>query len=320
VTPNVRIDADTQTAYVLALMFDLLPEEQRPVAARRLAEDIRARDDHLSTGFVGTPYLCHVLSRHGYLDIAYALLVQESYPSWLYPVRHGATTIWERWDGIKPDGSFQDESMNSFNHYAYGAIGDWMVCVVAGLEVDPAAPGYKHTLVEPHPGGGLTSARASLQSMYGEVTSAWELQDGGLRLSMTIPANTTAAVRLPAARLAQVSEGGKPLDVVAGVVHAEQDEDAVTLEIGAGAYEFTYPTDAFQTGETPRRFTLQTPLSTLLSHEGARAVLAAHVPGMLDHPLLSQAMGYSLVQIAAFVPDQLSDETLAAIDADLAEL
>ncbi|MCB0228618.1 MAG: alpha-L-rhamnosidase, partial [Anaerolineae bacterium] len=124
VTPAGRVGPNTQTAYVLALQFDLLPEQLRPLAAKRLAEEIRLGDYHVTTGFVGTPYVCHVLSRFGYADVAYRLLTQEGYPSWLYPVKQGATTIWERWDGIKPDGSFRNASMNSFNHYAYGAIGD----------------------------------------------------------------------------------------------------------------------------------------------------------------------------------------------------
>ena len=132
VTAAGRVGPNTQTAYVLALQFDLLPEEIRSLAANRLAEEVRQAHYHLSTGFVGTPYLCHVLSRYGHTDVAYELLNQESYPSWLYPVKKGATTIWERWDGIKPDGSFQDPAMNSFNHYAYGAIGEWLYRVVAG--------------------------------------------------------------------------------------------------------------------------------------------------------------------------------------------
>ena len=123
---------------MLALEFNLLPEEMRTVAAARLAKEIRERG-HLTTGFLGTPYLCHVLSRYGYLDEAYMLLNREDYPSWLYPVKQGATTIWERWDGQKPDGSFQDKGMNSFNHYAYGAVGDWMYRVMAGIDIDPAA-------------------------------------------------------------------------------------------------------------------------------------------------------------------------------------
>jgi alpha-L-rhamnosidase len=126
VTETGRLASNTQTAYSLALWFDLLPDDMRPEAAKRLAEDVQNFQNHLTTGFVGTPYLCHVLSSNGYLDVAYDLLNQDTYPSWLYPVTMGATTIWERWDGIKPDGSFQDAGMNSYNHYAYGAIGSWL--------------------------------------------------------------------------------------------------------------------------------------------------------------------------------------------------
>ena len=151
VTSRGRVGEATQTAYVLALQFDLLPEDMRRTAAERLAREVRERK-HLTTGFLGTPYLCHVLSRYGYLDEAYMLLNREEYPSWLYPVKQGATTIWERWDGQKPDGTFQDVSMNSFNHYAYGAVGEWMYRVMAGIEIDEAAPGYEHILIQPQPG------------------------------------------------------------------------------------------------------------------------------------------------------------------------
>ena len=177
VTAAGRVGENTQTAYALALQFDLLPEEMRAEAARRLATEVRTRG-HLTTGFVGTPYLCHVLSRFGYTDVAYMLLNRQEYPSWLYPVKQGATTIWERWDGQKPDGTFQDAGMNSFNHYAYGAIGEWMYRVVAGLELDPAEPGYKHVLVQPQPGGGLTSAVARLATLYGETASGWSVANG----------------------------------------------------------------------------------------------------------------------------------------------
>src|SRR5690606_14407563 len=121
-----RLVSGTQTAYVLALQFDMLPEALRVQAVERLVENIRRYDNHLTTGFLGASYLCHVLSRFGREDVAYQLLMQQTYPSWLYPVTMGATTIWERWDGIKPDSTFQTPSMNSYNHYAYGAIGDWM--------------------------------------------------------------------------------------------------------------------------------------------------------------------------------------------------
>ncbi len=239
VTATGRVGENTQTAYVLALEFDLLPEALRPAAAKRLAQEVRSRR-HLTTGFLGTPYLCHVLTRYGYLDEAYMLLKREQYPSWLYPVKSGATTIWERWDGQKPDGSFQDKGMNSFNHYAYGAIGDWMYRVMAGIEVDEAAPGYKHVLIQPQPGGGFSHVKASHTTMYGPVSSAWTLKDGAFDLSVTVPANTHATVRLPKAQLASVRESGQPLTGAAGVTGSRQDGDAVVIETGSGTYRFSY--------------------------------------------------------------------------------
>jgi alpha-L-rhamnosidase len=240
VTPNGRLASNTQTAYVLALAFDLLPESQRQEAARRLATDVR-NFKHLTTGFLGTPLLCRVLSDYGYLDEAYLLLNRTDYPSWLYPVTKGATTIWERWDGIRPDGTFQDPQMNSLNHYAYGAIGAWMYAVVAGIEIDAANPGYKHTFIQPRPGGGLTWVKASEQTMYGRLASSWELKDGKTTLAVEIPPNTTATVRLPKARLDQVTEGGQPLLSSPGVSDARQVDDAVTLNVGSGSYSFTFP-------------------------------------------------------------------------------
>ncbi|MGB7471735.1 MAG: family 78 glycoside hydrolase catalytic domain, partial [Candidatus Acidiferrum sp.] len=237
VTPNGRLASNTQTAYALALAFGLLPESERAEAAARLAADVR-KFGHLTTGFLGTPVLCKALSDYGYLDEAYMLLNRTEYPSWLYPVTKGATTIWERWDGIKPDGSFQDPSMNSFNHYAYGAIGDWMYRVVAGIEIDEPEPGYKHILIEPHPGGGLTHASASVESMYGLVSSGWEIADGKLTLKIEVPANTTATVRLPDAKLEQASEEGKPLEGRADILRARQAGNGVMLEVGSGKYVF----------------------------------------------------------------------------------
>jgi alpha-L-rhamnosidase len=239
VTGAGRVGENTQTAYVLALEFDLLPEAMRPLAARRLADEIRQRK-HLTTGFLGTPYLCHVLARYGFLDEAYMLLTREQYPSWLYPVKQGATTIWERWDGQKPDGSFQDRGMNSFNHYAYGAVGDWMYRVMAGLEIDESAPGYKHVLVQPRPGGGFTSAKASHKTMYGTVSSAWTLDANQFTLDVEIPPNTRGTVRLPNARVAEVSESGQRVADGNGVTAARQDGNAVVVEVASGKYRFTH--------------------------------------------------------------------------------
>jgi alpha-L-rhamnosidase len=240
VTDGGRVAEGTQTAYALALQFDLLPEDLRATAARRLAEDVRRRK-HLTTGFLGTPHLCHVLSRYGYLDEAYLLLNRDEYPSWLYPVKQGATTIWERWDGQKPDGSFQTTEMNSFNHYAYGAIGDWMYRVMAGIDLDEGAPGYKHVLLQPRPGGGFTSVKASHETPYGKVASSWSWTGGRFELAVEVPPNTRATVRLPKATLASVTESGKALADGNGVTSRRQDGDATVVEVGSGRYQFAYP-------------------------------------------------------------------------------
>ena len=239
VTDGGRVGEGTQTAYALALQFDLLPEPMRAAAGERLADEVRTRK-HLTTGFLGTPYLCHVLSRYGHLDEAYLLLNREEYPSWLYPVTQGATTIWERWDGQKPDGSFQTTEMNSFNHYAYGAIGEWMYRVMAGIDIDEAAPGYKHILIQPQPGGGFTSVKVSHETPYGKVGSAWTLQDGRFELAVEVPPNTRATVRLPKARLASVTESGKTLTDGNGITGHRQDGDAAVIEVGSGQYRFAY--------------------------------------------------------------------------------
>src|SRR5919109_387763 len=237
VTPNGRLSSNTQTAYALALAFELLPQEQRAQAAARLAEDVK-KFAHLTTGFLGTPLLCQVLSDYGYLDVAYMLLNRTEYPSWLYPVTKSATTIWERWDGIKPDGTFQDAGMNSFNHYAYGAVGEWMYRVMAGLEIDPSAPGYKHTIFEPHPGGSFTEVRVRHESVYGRVGSDWKIEGGKFTLTVEVPSNTTATVRLPKAKLEQTTEGQKPLTGRTDLLGAHQAGDAVVVEVGSGTYVF----------------------------------------------------------------------------------
>ncbi len=197
VTPNGRLAAPTQTGHVLALHFDLLKEADRPRAIKDLAKLVEDNDTSLTTGFVGTPYLCHVLTRFGRHDLAGKLLLREKYPSWLYPVTKGATTIWEHWDGIKEDGSFWSADMNSFNHYAYGAIGDWLFQVVAGIDMDAAVPAYKKIIVRPQPFDGMPHAEASLETPYGTVRSSWTVTDDAFKLSLDIPANTTATVFLP---------------------------------------------------------------------------------------------------------------------------
>ncbi len=236
-TSNGRMVSGTQTAYTLALQFDMLPETMRAGVAKRLVENIASYNNHLTTGFLGTPYLCHVLSRFGYDSVAYKLLMQETYPSWLYPVKMGATTIWERWDGQKPDGSFQNPEMNSFNHYAYGAIGDWMYRVMAGLSVDE--PGYKKIKIMPHIGGGLTSAKADLQTYYGKASSAWEFQNDLLILTAEIPANTMATIFIPAKSADDITEGGKKISANKDFKIVGQEDKYVKIETGSGKYVFS---------------------------------------------------------------------------------
>jgi alpha-L-rhamnosidase len=237
-TPNGRLVSGTQTAYVLSLNFDMLPEPLRAQAAERLVDNIRDYGNHLTTGFLGTPYLCHVLSRYGYTDVAYNLLMQESYPSWLYPVKMGATTIWERWDGIKPDSSFQTSGMNSFNHYAYGAIGDWMYRVVAGLDTEEDKPGYKKIKIQPYVGGKLTHAAATLNTYYGKLHSGWKLENEKLVLEIEVPVNTTATVYIPATDPALVTGNGLALTNLKDVQTVGSDKEFVQVAIGSGSYRF----------------------------------------------------------------------------------
>jgi alpha-L-rhamnosidase len=237
-TPDGRLVSGTQTAYVLALQFDMLPEALRKQAVERLVKNIQDYNYHLTTGFLGTPYLCHVLSRYNQTDVAYRLLLQDSYPSWLYPVKMGATTIWERWDGIKPDSSFQTPGMNSFNHYAYGAIGDWMYRVVAGIDTYEDGPGYHHSRIAPHPGGRLRSAAADLETVYGKLSSHWEMENDSFRLEIVVPANTTATVYLPALDNGLVTEGGNNLSTVKDIHIEGIEKGYLLLRVGSGAYHF----------------------------------------------------------------------------------
>ena len=190
-----RLTSDAPTAYALAIAFDLAPEPVRRAYGDRLAELAEAAGFRISTGFVGTPLIADALTATGHTDIAYRLLCERECPSWLYPVLQGATTIWERWDSLLPDGTVNPGQMTSFNHYALGSIGDWMHRVVAGLA--PAAPGYRQILFRPRPGGGLTSASARHESPYGPVSIEWVIHDEDLQVRVEIPHGTTALLDLP---------------------------------------------------------------------------------------------------------------------------
>ena len=199
-----RLTCDTQTAYVLALAFDLVGKKQP--FADRLAEKIHENGDKLQTGFVGTPYLLRALSENGYTDLAYTLLLQTEFPSWLYPVTRGATTMWEHWDGLKPDGSMWSADMNSFNHYAYGAVGAWMINTAAGINPDPENPGFRRILFLPQPDARLGHVTASIRTAHGIVAAHWHYEGDQVRYTFTVPKGCTARVDF-GDRVAELTEG-----------------------------------------------------------------------------------------------------------------
>lgn len=247
-TPNGQLVSNTQTAYVLALQFDMLPESKRDQAVKRLVRNIELYKTHLTTGFLGTPYLCHVLSRFGQEDTAYKLLLQKTYPSWLYPVTRGATTIWERWDGMKPDSTFQYASMNSFNHYAYGAIGDWLYREAAGLSED--APGFKKIRIRPSLTKEFQHVQAEQYTPYGKASSAWDSRNGWT-LRVEIPVNTSATVYIPTLDVKSITESGKPLserpeiilqdsELPKGTATTFRDKGCTRVSVGSGTYVFGF--------------------------------------------------------------------------------
>ena len=227
-TPSGMLVSSTQTAYVLALHFDMLPEVVRPMAAKHLAANIE-KYGHITTGFLGTPYICHVLTENGYNDLAYKLLLHEQYPGWLYPVTMGATTIWERWNSMMPDRTIPDNGMNSFNHYSYGAIGDWLYREAVGLRESSA--GFKTIDIKPHPGADFTQMRASQMTPYGRAAAEWRKAEGEFTLDVEIPVNTTAKIYVP---LMAQGEVATPHDA-----KRTGEEDGYALfEVGSGRYTF----------------------------------------------------------------------------------
>jgi alpha-L-rhamnosidase len=227
-----RLAVETQTAYLLALAFDLLPSDVRARAAERLVANIRDLDWHLSTGFVGISHLNPQLTLAGHGDTAYRLLLRDDYPSWLYPVKHGATTIWERWNGWTHEDGFFNPHMNSFNHYSLGSVGEWLFRHVAGIELDPTRPGFQHFILRPFICSGLDHASATHRTHHGEILSAWKREGDRLTWQIRIPANCTARVCIPCEPGAEVDSDGL-------VVARREDCFAVIVSAPAGSYRFT---------------------------------------------------------------------------------
>ena len=231
-----KIEGDTQTAYVMALAFDLVDGARREQAASHLVRKIEERNGHLSTGFVGTKDLMLVLSKIGRDDVAYRLLLNDTFPSWGFTIKHGATSIWERWNGWTPEDGFNNPGMNSFAHYSFGAVGQWMFETIGGI--DTATPGFADIVIRPRPGGELTWARTSYDSIHGTIATDWKLEGDKLHLDVTIPPNTTALIHVPASDETVVLESGRSAAEAAGLEPVGQEDGAAIFRAQAGHYRF----------------------------------------------------------------------------------
>ena len=271
-TPRGRIVSETQTGCVLSLYFNLAKEKDRGQIITTLKNNIVNHKNHLSTGFVGTPYLCHALSDCGEHEMAGMLFMREDFPSWLYSVNMGATTIWERWNSILPDGSFESSGMNSLNHYAYGSIGDWIYRKVGGIQ--QLEPGYHKFLIRPMFVKGIEEADTTLETPYGTILSHWECRNKKIHVKVTIPANTSAVLYLP-----------------------EKDEKT---ELGSGTYEYEYGTE---TNLKKERFSLDSNLGEIISEPLGREMLEIMAPGFLDNPMIEFACSMTLAELLTSAPE-----------------
>jgi alpha-L-rhamnosidase len=231
-----KIQDESQTSYCLALRFNLLTDQQRKQAAVHLAERIKAKDYHLSVGFVGASILLPTLTEIGRSDLAYRLIQNKTYPSWGYSVEQGATTIWERWNSYTKKDGFGDVGMNSFNHYAYGACGEWMFRSMLGIDTD--GPGYKTLLITPELGQGITWAKGHYDSIHGRISSDWKIDGNRFHWAVTVPANTTATLRVPAGHVTDVTESGRPATHVRSVTFLRMDDKHAVFRVDSGSYAF----------------------------------------------------------------------------------
>ncbi|MBT2599361.1 MULTISPECIES: alpha-L-rhamnosidase [unclassified Oceanobacillus] len=265
-TPNGKSSINTQTAYILALHMDLVPEHYKERIAQDLRDKLAEDHMHLKTGFVGTPYFAPALSEMGSSEDAYTLVLNEDYPSWLYAVKLGATTIWERWNSVLPDGSISDTGMNSLNHYSYGSIVEWMYRYMCGINPVERAPGFREILFTPRPDGRLAYAKATLNSAAGRIETGWKLNgDGSLAFTFKIPFNTKAKVVLPNAVAESVEVKDKDgtrikLDLI-------QSETNVDVEIGPGEYSFVY----MPTKQYIKKFTLSSTVREIIGNNESRS-------------------------------------------------
>jgi len=234
-----KVRGDTQTGYLLPLAFGLLPEEYEQAAVKHLVADLERRGRSLTTGFAGVAYLCPILAKHGHADLAYDLLHDDRYPSWGYSIRHGATTIWERWDGWTEQDGFGPVTMNSFNHYSLGSVGAWLYADVAGIDQSPDSIGFRDLVIRPRPGGRLTWASGAYDTPSGRVSTRWELVDDVLRLDVVVPPGATATVHVPTTDSDSVRESNRPIAEQNTIEALPPSDNALVCRVPSGHYSFT---------------------------------------------------------------------------------
>ena len=237
VKPDGKIESELQTAYCMALSFDLLSAAQRKQAEAHLIARIKADNYHLTSGFLGIPILLPTLTEMGRSDIAYRMIQNTTYPSWGYSIEQGATTIWERWNSYSKDKGFGDVKMNSFNHYSLGACGEWMFRSMLGIETDGA--GFKKITMKPELGEGITWAKGHYDSIQGRIGSDWKIENKTFHWNITVPANTTATVYVPTKDAAAVTESGKAAAEAEGVKFLRMENDRAVYQVAAGTYQFS---------------------------------------------------------------------------------
>ena len=262
----------TQCAYALALDFNLVSDSLKPALEQLIANDVASRSNHLSVGFVGVDHLLPSLSNNAGNPTAYSLIQQTTYPSWLYEVNAGATTTWERWDGIETNGTYEDPEQNSFNHYAFGSCGEWLYRTVSGIDLDPTATGYRKIIIHPQPGGTVTSANASYASMSGTIVCNWSSGNGGFLLNATIPANTTATVYIPTTDASLVLESDGPTADATGVTYLRMDGGNAVYSVQSGRYSFAVQGHSVPGTDSISRNSVgqaQVSITSLLANDGA---------------------------------------------------
>ncbi len=290
------VTGDSQAGYAVALGMGMVRDDQREKVGAKFVAKLKRTDYHLTTGFLGTPWLLPALTVIDRSDLAYTMLTKKSYPSWGYEIENGATTMWERWNSIMPDGSFGDVDMNSFNHYAYGAVGDWMYRNIGGIS--PVESGYKKSTIAPVVDGPLSHAKGTFESVYGTISSSWKKDGKDLTLDVEVPVNTTSQVSIPAVNALSVTEGGKALEDAAGVSDVTFADGVATFTVGSGSYSFLADADRGQLAD------IVDEIQKVDDHAGDLATAGDLTAE--DRAQIGTALG------------QAEDDVLEALDADLA--